>query len=93
MSEVKGKLVVLVVDDDEAVRRQLFWALDEEYRALEASTREEAVEKLQHEKIDVVLSDLHLPPNVEDISEGLAIVEAARAEHPPVPVIVITGTL
>jgi DNA-binding NtrC family response regulator len=92
MSDAKGKVTVLVVDDDEAVRRQLFWALDEEYRVLEASTREEAVEQLQHEKIDVVLSDLHLPPHLDDISEGLAIVEAARAEYPPVPVIVITGS-
>ena len=44
MGDAKGKVTVLVVDDDEAVRRQLFWALDEEYRVLEASTREEAVE-------------------------------------------------
>ncbi len=92
MAEAKGKVVVLVVDDDEAVRRQLFWALDEEYRVLEASTREEAIEQLHNEKIDVVLSDLHLPPHVDEISEGLAIVEAARAEHPPVPVIVVTGS-
>jgi DNA-binding NtrC family response regulator len=40
----------------------------------------------------VVLSDLRLPPALDDISEGLAIVEAARAEHPAVPVIVITGS-
>ncbi len=92
MSETKGKVTVLVVDDDEAIRRQLFWALDEQYHVLEASTREEATALLQHEKVDVVLSDLHLPPNVDDISEGLAIVEAARAERPPVPVIVITGS-
>jgi DNA-binding NtrC family response regulator len=92
MSDAKGKVTVLMVDDDEAVRRQLFWALDEEYHVLQAATREEAVEQLRHEKIDVVLSDLHLPPHLDDISEGLAIVEAARAAHPPVPVIVITGS-
>lgn len=92
MNKAKGKITVLVVDDDAAIRRQLFWALDEEYRVLEASTREEAVGQLQREKIDVVLSDLRLPPNLDDISEGLAIVEAARTGHPPVPVIVITGS-
>ena len=47
---------------------------------------------LQHEKIDVVVSDLHLPPHVEDITEGLSIIEAARDTHPPVQVVVITGT-
>jgi DNA-binding NtrC family response regulator len=92
MSEPKGKVTVLLVDDDESVRRQLFWALDGEYRVLEAGTRAEAIEQLQREKIDVVLSDLHLPPHLEDISEGLAIVEAARTGRPPVPVIVITGS-
>jgi DNA-binding NtrC family response regulator len=94
MSEqTQAKITVLVVDDDEAVRRQLYWALDEEeYRVLEAGTRIEASELLEHEKIDVVLSDLRLPPAPEDISEGLAIIEAARAQVPPVPVVVVTGS-
>lgn len=83
---------VLVVDDDTAVRRGLRWALRDEYRVLEAGARAEAVEQLQREKVDVVLSDLRLPPATDDISEGLAIVEAARGMRPPVPVIVITGS-
>jgi DNA-binding NtrC family response regulator len=90
--ETQQKVTVLVVDDDKAVRRQLYWALNEEFRVLEAGTREEALEKLHQEKIDVVLSDLRLPPALDDITEGLAIVEAARSEHPAVPVIVITGS-
>jgi DNA-binding NtrC family response regulator len=93
MSEVtKEKVTLLVVDDDTSVRRQLYWALSERYRVLEAGTRNEAVETLQRENIDVVLSDLHLPPHLNDMSEGLAIVEAARSRRPPVPVIVITGS-
>ena len=92
MAEPKAKVTVMVVDDDETVRRQLFWTLDEEYRVLEAATREEAIKQLQKEAIDVVLCDLHLPPNVDEISEGLAIVDSARAERPAVPVIVITGS-
>ncbi len=93
MSEAGGKVTVLVVDDDEEIRRQLFWALNDTYHVLQAATRDEAIEMLQREKVEVVLSDLHLPPNVDEMSEGLAIVEAARAECPPVPVIVITGSL
>lgn len=92
MKQSNARVTVLVVDDEEVIRRQLFWTLDEEYRVLEASTRDEAIKQLHQNKVDVVLSDLHLPPNVDDISEGLAIVEAARAEHPAVPVIVITGS-
>jgi DNA-binding NtrC family response regulator len=93
MSEQKHEqATVLVVDDDAGVRRGLYWALSEEYRVLEASTRAEAVEKLQQEKIDVVISDLRLPPAHDDISEGLAVIEAARALRPPVPVMVVTGS-
>ena len=90
--ERQEKITVLVVDDDAAVRRQLYWALKEVYQVLEAATREEAIEKLQHDNVDVVLSDLRMPPSPDDISEGLAIIEAARRERPPVPIIVITGS-
>ncbi len=92
MSDITGKVTVLLVDDDDGVRRQLAWALGDTYTVLEAATRDEAIDQLHREKIDVVLSDLHLPPNVDEMTEGLAIVDAARAEHPPVPVIVITGS-
>jgi len=86
------KETILVVDDDESVRRALLWTLNVDYRVLEAASRLEANTLLQHEKIDVVVSDLHLPPHIEDISEGLAIIEAARDRDPPAQVIVITGT-
>ena len=86
------KETILVVDDDESVRRGLLWTLKSDYRVLEAASRVEAVKLLQHENIDVVVSDLHLPPHVEDISEGLAIIEAARDRDPPAQVVVITGT-
>ncbi|MCM3874671.1 MAG: sigma-54 dependent transcriptional regulator [Pyrinomonadaceae bacterium] len=88
--QLKG--TVLVVDDDESIRKGLYWALNSDFRVLEASSRADAVELLQREKIDVVVSDLHLPPHLEDISEGLAIIQAARSTHPPVQAVVITGT-
>ena len=89
--EVGLKETVLVVDDDEAVRRGLVWTLNSNYRVLEAACRSEAVKLLQQKTIDVVISDLHLPPRIEDMSEGLAIIEAARAIDPPAQVVVITG--
>src|SRR5438105_2709250 len=85
------KTTVLVVDDDRLLRRQLHWALVERHRVLEAETRAEAVELLRRERVDVVICDLHLPPDLEGIEEGLAVVEAARGERPAVPVVVITG--
>jgi DNA-binding NtrC family response regulator len=86
------KDTILVVDDDESVRRALVWTLRTGYRVLEAISRQEAIQLLKKENIDVVVSDLHLPPHMEDISEGLAIIEAARDVDPPVQVVVVTGT-
>lgn len=91
-TDAQIKETILVVDDDDDVRRALFWTLNSDYRVLEASSRVAAVKILQQEPIDVVVSDLHLPPNVDNISEGLAIIEAARAIQPPAQVVVITGT-
>jgi two-component system, NtrC family, response regulator len=90
--QAEDKSTVLVVDDDRVLRRQLHWALVDSHRVLEAETRAEAVEHLNRERVDVVLCDLHLPPDLGGISEGLAVVEAARAMRPSVPVVVITGS-
>jgi DNA-binding NtrC family response regulator len=85
------KQTVLVVDDHEAVRKQLYWALEENYRVLEAASRQQALALLDTEPIDVVLCDLRLPPVESDITEGLAILEAVRKLNSLLPVIVITG--
>jgi DNA-binding NtrC family response regulator len=87
---VKG--TVLVVDDDDAVRSGLYWALSSDYQVLQASSREDAAAFINSEEIDVVVSDLHLPPHVEDISEGLALIDVARAHDHPLQVVVITGS-
>jgi len=86
------KTTVLVVDDDRLLRRQLHWALVERHRVLEAETRDDAVELLRGGQVDVCICDLHLPPDLEGMEEGLAVVEAARSERPAVPVVVITGS-
>jgi DNA-binding NtrC family response regulator len=90
--ETPLKETILVIDDDESVRSGLRWTLNSDYRVLEAAGRTEAMKLLRQETVDVVVSDLHLPPRLEDISEGLAIIEAARAAVPPAQVVVITGT-
>src|SRR5499433_2945535 len=87
----ESKQTVLVVDDHEAVRKQLFWALEEKYRVLQADSRRQALQLLETEPIDVVLCDLRMPPVESDITEGLAILEFAHKLNPLLPVIVITG--
>ena len=86
------KQTVLIVDDHEGIRDQLFWALEDQYRVLQAASRAEALTHLERENIDVVLCDLHLPPLVNEITEGVAVLEAARNFNPPLPVIILTGS-
>ena len=90
--EKQDKATVLIVDDDRVLRRQLYWALEAEHDVIEAETRAEAAARLQTGRVDVVLCDLHLPPDLNGISEGLAVIEAAHTVRPAVPVVVITGS-
>jgi CheY-like chemotaxis protein len=54
--------LVLIVDDDEAVRRTLAQLVSSRgHRVLEASDGDEAWELLQTESPDVVISDLQMP--------------------------------
>jgi DNA-binding NtrC family response regulator len=91
-NQPQPKGTVLVVDDDDAVRSGLYWALASDYQVLQAASKEEACVLINDEDIQVVVSDLHLPPNVNDISEGLALIDVARAQDPPLQVVVITGS-
>lgn len=91
-NQPQPKGTVLVVDDDDAVRSGLYWALTSDYRVLQASSRDEACTLINDEDIEVVVSDLHLPPHVDDISEGLALIDLARSQDPPLQVVVITGS-
>src|SRR4051812_18706078 len=85
------KFTVLVVDDDESVRTGLRWLLGDTYEIYEAESREEALDCFKRRKVDVVLTDLCLPPDTASTAEGLAIIKGASALTPAVPVIVITA--
>ena len=92
MTQPRPKGTVLVVDDDDAVRSGLYWALTSDYQVLQAASRDQAGALINENEIDVVVSDLHLPPHIDDITEGLALIDIARAQDPPQQVVVITGS-
>ncbi len=85
------KPTVLIVDDQEPIRKQLYWALEESYNVLQAPSRAQALQILQQTPVHVVLTDLHMPPNEQDISEGLGVLEGVRRFNPAIPVIVVSG--
>jgi two-component system response regulator AtoC len=91
-SSANKEATILLVEDDPSLRTGLKWALSKSYQVIEAGTRTEALAALECKDVDVVLSDLRLPPALDEISEGLAIIEAARAQQPPIPVIIMTAS-
>ncbi len=82
--------VLLVVEDDEGLQRQLKWA-HESCHVLCASDRSEAIEMLRAHEPAVVTLDLGLPPDPDGTSEGFATLEAILRLKPDTKVIVATG--
>jgi putative PEP-CTERM system response regulator len=88
---VSRKRSILIVDDEHAIRTQLSWALRDDYEVLEASNREEALDRVRSQTVDLVLLDLRFPPADTEISGGRGILEAIRTMRPGLPVIIMTG--
>lgn len=86
---MKPKL--LVVEDDESIRKQMRWALTDDYEILMAEDRKTAVGAVRSEKPPLVTLDLGLPPSPWEAKEGLKALEEILVEDPTVKVVVITG--
>ena len=82
--------VLLVVEDDEGLQRQLKWAY-EGYSVVCAGTRDSAIEALRAHEPAVVTLDLGLPPDPDGTTEGFATLEAILKLKPDTKVIVATG--
>ena len=82
--------VLLVVEDDEGLQRQLKWAYDG-YRVMIAGSRSEASELMRAHEPAVVTLDLGLPPDPDGTSEGFATLEEIVALQPGTKVIVASG--
>lgn len=91
MSKAKKTLkTLLVVEDDPGIQSQLRWCF-EDYKVLMAEDRMSAIEIIEQEKPPVVTLDLGLPPDPENVSEGLATLEGILSIAPETKVIVVTG--
>lgn len=85
------KALLLLVDDDEAIRTQMKWALAQEYEVLLAGDREQALSFTRERHPDVILLDLGLPPHPADTSEGFKALGELLTVAPRARIIVITG--
>ncbi|MHB8654220.1 MAG: HD domain-containing phosphohydrolase [Terriglobia bacterium] len=82
---LKGK--VLAVDDDPAISNLIHDKLTGEgFTCLSCSSGEEALEVLERETFDIIITDLKMP----GIS-GLELIEEARKKHPRAAFLIVTG--
>jgi DNA-binding NtrC family response regulator len=78
---------ILVIEDKESMRAMLKATLEGEgYEVILAQDGAEGVKRLADERVGLVLTDLKLPKR-----DGFEVLRAAKADHPLLPVIVMTA--
>lgn len=84
------KPILLVVEDDAGLQKQLKWAY-EDYEVVLAGNREEAISQLRALAPHVVTLDLGLPPEPDGTEEGFAVLREIIKLKPDTKVIVASG--
>ncbi len=78
---------VLVIDDEEAIRKSLRMVLEYEgYEYIEAGSGPEGLESIRRESPDAVILDIKMPG-----MDGLETLQAVRARDAATPVLMISG--
>ncbi len=81
------KKTILVVDNGETIRETLVKILEREgYSVLTAEDGQAAMEVLKEQKVNLILSDVCMPR-----MDGNKLLKSAKAIHPDVEVILMTG--
>ena len=82
---------VLIVDDDVAVRQQLFWMLCDDYEVMTAGDLASAIRRATIYEPDVSILDLHLPPTLNSPDSGMRILEYVKGHFPSSKVFVLSS--
>jgi DNA-binding NtrC family response regulator len=77
---------ILIVDDDDTIRDALYDLLCEDNRCHTAETADKALEWLETETYDVILTDISMPG-----MSGVEFLGHARQLQPRTPVLIISG--
>ncbi len=81
------RVKILVIDDDESLRRVLEYNLAQEgYAVLTAGSGEQGLELLRKEGADLVVTDVRMPG-----MDGLQVLEGVRKVDPNIQVIILTA--
>src|SRR5438094_525717 len=82
---------LLIIDDDEEIRTQMKWALNQDYDILLAGDRPAALALYKEQQPAVVLLDLGLPPRPADPEEGLAALSEILAQNHLAKILILSG--
>jgi two-component system NtrC family response regulator len=82
---------LLIVDDDEAIRTQLKYALRADFTLFFAEDRPKALAAVRDEQPELVSLDLGLPPTADGAEEGLKTLDEIIRLAPQTKVVVVTG--
>jgi two-component system NtrC family response regulator len=88
MSEKRRPL--LIVEDDPALQKQMRWAFDR-YETVVAGDRDSAMAQMRRFEPAVVTLDLGLPPQPDEVTEGVQLLQQILGVAPDTKVIVLTG--
>lgn len=78
---------VLLVEDDDTLRQSMAqWLELNDFRVVQASNARDALKTLVTDEPDVVLSDVRMRG-----MSGLELLDAVKARHPALPVIILSG--
>jgi DNA-binding NtrC family response regulator len=77
---------ILIVDDDDAIRGMLFDLLSDRYECNTASMAEEALQYIEVEKYDAILTDIAMPGLT-----GVELLKKIQQHDSTTPVILISG--
>lgn len=82
---------VLIVDDDEAITRQLFWTLCDDYEVMTANDLQSALRRATIYEPAVSILDLHLPPVIDSPEVGMRILGFIKDRFPHSKVLVVSS--
>ncbi|MGH9944359.1 MAG: response regulator [Pyrinomonadaceae bacterium] len=82
---------ILIIDDDAAIRQQLFWTLCDEYEVMTAGDLQTAIRRAMVYEPAISILDLHLPPVLDTPEVGLRLLEYIKANYPKTKVYVVSS--
>jgi two-component system NtrC family response regulator len=85
-----SKPILLVVDDEEYICKQIKWGLNKDYEVIIANDANDAIKKFNDYRPDVITLDLNLSPG-DDHKKGFTVLEKIIAIDPYSKVVMVTG--